>query len=233
MTGRAAWPIVVSLIVLAALQSATEAVDMLGDTQSGQRATLQLVSASKLRDRRGYQVEGALFCARDPDPLPTMFSQDIWRRFKNSPQASRASADFIAEFRHRPIAYMVESYRLHQFPAAILAFFEEHYVWYARSLFIAGFHIESAGGPRDVDVIVPAAYRWVPDLRNPDATIRVGPTSLHPLAVIVLDVGMHRVALDGPNARGSLMLADLPASGREAYRPFYDSRQILQLGGHQ
>jgi hypothetical protein len=82
-------------------------------------------------------------------------------------------------------------------------------------------------------VIVPAAYRWVPDPGHTDASIRVGPTLLHPLEVTDLNVGTHRVAADGPDARGSLMLADVPAANRDAYQSFYDPRQLEQLRGRQ
>ena len=229
--GRMAWPVVVSLIVLAAFQSAHESVEMLADTQLEQRETMRLVHDSKLRDRRGYQVEGALFCSRDPDPLPVMFSQEIWRRFHASPKASQATADFIAELRDRPVAYFVESYRMNQFSAEVRMFFAEHYVWYARSLFVAGFNIERAGTAGNVDVIVPGAYRWVPDPENPDESIEVGATLLHPLSVIELDTGKHNVAVSRLGAKGSLLPADLPLVTRDAYPAFYHSRQILQLGG--
>ena len=41
----------------------------------------------------------------------------------------------------RPIAYIVDSYRLGQFPEDIRSFWSQHYVWYARSLYIAGYDI--------------------------------------------------------------------------------------------
>ena len=229
--GRMAWPIVVSLVVLAAFQSAAESVEMLADTQLEQRETMRLVYDSKLRDRRGYQVEGALFCAHDPNPLRVMFSQEIWRRFHASPQASQATTDFIAELRNRPVAYFVESYRMNQFSPEIRMFFAEHYVWYARSLFVAGFNVERAGAAGNVDVIVPGAYRWVPDPENPDASIEVAATLMHPLSVIELDTGKHNVAVRRAGTKGSLLPADLPLVTRDAYPAFYLSRQIMQLGG--
>jgi hypothetical protein len=234
MAGRMTWPIIVSLVVLVAFQSAAESIEMLTDTQREQRETMRLVYDSGLRDRRGYQVEGALFCARDPDPMPVMFSQDIARKFWKSPQADQATAEFIAEFRDRPIAYIVESYRLNQFPDPIRRFLGEHYVWYARSLFIAGFFLDLVDGAREVDVIVPGAYRWVPDPVHQGVSIQVGSEVLRPLDVIHLDVGTHTIATHEVHAvRGSLMLADLPFVERDAYPAFYHQRQITQLGGYR
>ena len=233
MTGRMAWPVIVSLVALAAFQSMPEVIEMLDDTQWEQRATMRLVYASPLRDRRGYQVEGALFCTRDPSPLPAMFSQVIWRKFRASPQASKNTADFISELRDRPVAYFVESYRMNQFPDEIRRFFAEHYVWYARSLFIAGFQIEGTAAVREIDVIVPGSYRWMPDPNSPEASIRVGRNMLQPFEIADLETGKHSAEIQMPISGGALMLADLPPPIRDAYPAFYLRRQIAQLGGHR
>jgi hypothetical protein len=207
---------------------------MLTDSQTEQRETMRLVYGSELRNRRGYQVEGALFCSHDPNPIPGMFSQDIWRKFRTGPNASQATNDFISEFRNRPIAYFVESYRLNQFPAAVRTFLSEHYVWYARSLFIAGFELTmQRTGAKEVDVIVAGDYRWIPNPETSGARIRVDATTVGPLKEITLAVGTHAVAADGQLASGFLMLAELPAPVRDAYPAFYHSRQISQLGGRR
>jgi hypothetical protein len=234
LAGRMARPILVTLIAFAALQSAAESIEMLADTQWEQRETLRLVHESRLRERRGYHVEGALFCARDPDPLPTLFSQDIWRRFKNSPQAARATTDFINQFRERPVAYVVESYRLRQFPAEIRDFLAEHYVWYARSLYVAGFRIDlPPGARREIDVIVPGEYLWVPEFKERKLVILVGKDALPPAARISLDKGTHSVSGHQSGTSGRLVLADLPPINRDGYPAFYHRRQIAQLGGYR
>ena len=76
---------------------------------------------------------------RDPDPLPTMFSPGIYQRFYKSPKAAQNIRDWIDQFRSRPVAYIVHSHRLPQFPQAIRDFWGEHYVWYAHSLYVTGF----------------------------------------------------------------------------------------------
>ena len=162
-----------------------------------------------------------------------MFSQEIWRRFQASPQAPEATADFIAELRSRPVAYFVESYRMNQFSREVRTFFAEHYVWYARSLFVAGFDVKRAGAIGNVDVIVPGAYRWVPDPANPDVSIEVGSTLLPPLSVIELASGTHNVAVPRSDVDCSLLPADLPVIAKGEYPAFYHSRQIQQLGGRR
>jgi len=228
MAGRWSWFLVVLTIALAALQSGRESVQMLYDTQREQRDTLRLVYDSPLRDRRGYQVEGALLCMRDPEPLPVLFSAMIWNRFHDSPQAAENTANFIKEFRSRPIAYIVDSYRLRQFPAEVRSFWSEHYLWYAHSLYVAGYNVKE---PRDIDIVVPGRYRWDADAKSPAARLTIGSQTLRPGDSIDLAVGVQRVEIVGAGAIGQLILADLPKPQRDGYPFFYHHRQILQLDG--
>ncbi len=228
LAGRSAWPIVVAFVLFAAMQGARESVQMFDDTQWEQRETLRLIYDSPLKHRRGYHVEGALLCMRDPAPLPVMFSPGIYQRFYSSPQAMQNRADWIEEFRSRPIAYIVESYRLRQFPAEIRDFWSKHYVWYARSLYIAGYNI---AGPREVDIIVPGRYRWDADPTSAAAALQLGNTLVQPGAEIELAVGSLPAHAVGEDAKGQLILADLPIPSRDSYPFFYLRRQIDQLGG--
>lgn len=230
-TGRSAWPIIAALVVMSAMQSLWESVEMLSDTQREQRETLRLVYDSPLKDRRGYHVEGALLCMRDPDPLPTMFSPGIWQRFYGSPQAMQNRTAWIEEFRSRPVAYIVESYRLAQFPPELRTFFARHYIWYARSLYIAGYNVISGTGPREVDVIVPGRYRWDADVTSPRATLTIGETILRSGDTIPLGVGTYTAQVPETDGRGQLILDDLPRPTRDGYPFFYHRRQIGQLGG--
>ena len=228
MSGRWAWTLVALAIVLAAAQSSRESLQMLDDTQWEQRETLKLVFDSPLRNRRGYHVEGALLCMRDPEPMPTMFSPMIGQRFYKSPQAMQNRADWIEEFRDRPIAYIVDSYRLRQFPEEIREFWSKHYIWYARSMYIAGFNI---AGPVEVDVIVPGRYRWDADPTSPTAALQLASELLEPGAEINLAVGRLPAQTVGEGAHGQLILADLPKPTRDGSPFFYLRRQIDQLGG--
>jgi hypothetical protein len=228
MSARWSWTLVVLAILLSAAQSFRESQEMLQDTQREQRDTLRIVYDSPLRNRRGYQVEGALLCMRDPDPMPIMFSPMIYQRFFGTPQGMQNRADWIEEFRSRPIAYMVDSYRLSQFPDEIRDFWSKHYIWYARSLYIAGYDIAQ---PRDVDIIVPGRYRWDADPTSPAALLQLGNAVLKPDEEINLPKGSLPAHAIGERARGQLILADLPRPTRDGFPFFYLRRQIAQLGG--
>lgn len=232
-TGRSAWPVIAALVVLSALQSAREAVEMLEDTQQEQRDTLRLVYDSPLKDRRGYQVEGALLCMRDPDPLPTMFSPGIYQRFRKSDKAAQNIADWIGQFRGRPVAYIVDSHRLRQFPAPITRFWGEHYIWYSHSLYVAGYNVHASLGPRDVDVIAAGRYRWDAAAVTPRAQLRIDGAVLEPGGTIALQVGTYRAEALGRHAQGQLILADLPPPVRGQGPAFYLRRQLTQLGGRR
>lgn len=230
LAGRLKWPVLVSLVALTASQSARETLEMLDDSQAPQRDTMRLVLESGLRDRRGYSVEGALFCASDPDPMPVLFSQGIWQKFKDKPQAA---SEFIGEFRSRPIAYIVESYRMNQFPAEVRTFFAEHYVWHEKALLVVGVDVLPARGAIDADIIVAGSYRWVPGPESPEASIQVDSQTLRPLEARHLDVGTHSIRPGEGTTGGRLILADLPPPRSDAYEAFYSNRQIVQLGGRR
>jgi hypothetical protein len=227
-SGRWSWALVALAIVVSAAQSFRESTEMLQDTQREQRETLRIVYDSPLKNRRGYHVEGALLCMRDPEPMPTMFSPGIFVRFFGSPQAMQNRAGWVEEFRSRPIAYIVESYRLSQFPDEIRDFWTKHYIWYARSLYIAGYDV---AGPREVDIIVPGRYRWDADPTSPAASLQLGNALLRPDEKIVLATGSLPAQAIGEGARGQLILADLPRPTRDGAPFFYLRRQLSQLGG--
>jgi predicted regulator of Ras-like GTPase activity (Roadblock/LC7/MglB family) len=216
-----------ALVVLLAAQSAPEAIEMLAGGQSHQRATMTLVTGTPLRHTRGYQVEGALFCARDPDPMPAMFTQQILLRARQGPAAFD---EFLGEFRSRPIAFIVESHRMGQFPPLVRRFWEEHYVPYAAALLVAGFRIP-AGRPESArDVIVPGDYRWIPEGAREESAISVNGTRLAPGELIHLAKGSARVS--GPAAgTGGILALDLGPILPSEPQPFYDMRQWHQLRG--
>lgn len=230
LAGRLAWPVIASMVALTAVQSSRESIEMLYDSQHEQRATMQLVLESGLRGRRGYQVEGALFCVRDPDPLPVMFSRQIGLHYRNAPEEA---GKFVDEFRNRPIAYFIESYRMNQFPPEVRDFWGRHYVWYARSLFVAGFRIQPGTAVHEIDVIVPGNYRWQPDSAEVASGIQVGGSHLRPYEVVRLETGPHLVKTAPGATGGLLIMADLPATTRDAYPAFYLERQIMQLSGRR
>jgi hypothetical protein len=233
LAGRLTWPVLVSLAILITLQSAHESIEMLEDTQLEQRETLKLVHGTPLKSRRGYHVESALFCAHDPDPIPAMFSPDIWMHFRRSPDASSNTANFIEEFRNRPVAYIIYSHRLSQFPKEVLQYWARHYVWYKRSLYVAGYNITGSAGPQTIDVTVPGRYRWDLLASQSRSELRVDSAIVKPNEEIQLGVGKYQVLILGADSEGQLILADLPRAERDKAPEFYPRRQLSQIGGHR
>jgi len=220
----------VTLLALALFGGAVpETLQMLHGTQANQRRTMQFIRTSGLADYRGYQVEGALFCAGDPDPMPALFSRQIASRLRNSPQAI---ASFIGQFRARPIAYMVESYRMSQFPDEVRGFWAEHYLRHSGSLFVSGFQVRPYTGPATGEVLVAGRYRWRPIPRGSGPALRVGSMVVEAGATAVLPAGIHVIQTIPAGATGTLAL-DVPDWPEPDFVPFYDQRQVRRLGGVQ
>jgi hypothetical protein len=218
----------VGLVAVLLWKSTPESFEMLSGYQDRQRETLRLVNSSELRAMRGYQVEGGLVCAADPDPMPTMFTAQIMQRARRGPSAFDG---FVAQFRDRPIAYIVESYRMGAFPPDVKQFWKDHYVPYAAALHVAGFRIASGGAASNMDVIVAGRYRWIPSPEHAPSVVKVAETVLRPHETIWLGIGVHPVATLDPEVTGSLVLAiSAPVTG-ETF-PFYDPRQASQLRGY-
>jgi hypothetical protein len=225
-------PLIVAILLVALFaSSAFQALELLQGSQRNQRATTNWIRNSELAKLRGFQLEGGLFCANDPDPFRPMFSPQIYSTYRFSPAASE---DLIAEFRSRPIAYMVESYRLREFPDSVKLFWDTHYVRSFGSVILAGFHLRGGTEPLRIDVIVPGRYRWVP---FPEGATAIGPRAptLYiddvPVAggdTVALQTGAYSAKLGEGVSRGRLELA-VQGPHPDFLAPFFDPRQVLQI----
>ena len=166
----------------------------LADTQAIQEAALGFVDRNFERSQRGFHPEGALFCRRDPDPIPARFNDGLHAYFSGPRRAERI-ADFIRQHRTRPIAFVVETRRVLNYPREIAELWATHYVRYYGPVKIAGRMIAGRRGERlQVELIVPGAYRWlVRDTAR--GTISVGGAQLRPGDGLVLEAGTHEIAL--------------------------------------
>ena len=217
------------LVVLLVLQSLPETLEMLRGTQANQRQTISQINQSDLRNLRGYQVEGALFCAADPDPMPVMFTQQIKRRAVRGPHAFDP---FIQEFRRRPVAYIVESYRMDQFPPVVRKFWAQHYVPQSGALLVPGFRIDPSDGRQQIEVLVAGRYRWLPNASGPAAHLTVGTATVPADSLVRLGAGLHTVEAAAPNTTGTLVLDIIGLASGETF-PFYDLRQLARLRGQR
>ena len=139
-----------------------EMATMLNDTQKVQRDSFDFIDNNFQLSAAGFQPESALFCRGDGQPLQHYFSADIYRRF-GTPGSEPNRARLIQQFRDESIAFIVESFRLNQFPLEIRRFWADNYQPYRASVFVAGRRLGGRGGSsREFELVVSGAYRWLP-----------------------------------------------------------------------
>jgi hypothetical protein len=189
----------------------------LADTQAVQRESLRFVHRNFSPERAGFQPETALFCGVR-QPIGIWFSQRIYRTFEG-PQRDHEIEQLIASFRAEPVHYLVQSFRLNQFPTPVRKFWDENYQGYYGAVFIAGRRLQGdAGGDSAFDLLISAPYRWLP-VGSPHA-IRIDGEPVAPGEARFLATGRHAVAFEADRTRGVLVLAvDEPP--REAPLAFY------------
>ena len=206
------------------------AVLMLDDAQGSQRLALAFVARNFRPTDRGFQPESALFCRDEPKPFPTFFSQDIAWHFYRPGSGSRIE-EFIGEFRTRPVAFLVGSFRLDQFPPEIRRFWAEHYVSYRDNVFVPGREVGGSAGSRiPFEVLVPGPYRWLPAVAAGASCVSVDGRVFGPGEAVSLRAGDHEVSL-GCETRGWLTLAVRDAPGGEDRRPFYGLAMMWENSG--
>lgn len=215
------------LLLLAA--SAPAALARLDDRQAVQRDSLALVEGSFLPSARGFQAEGALFCRPDPEPFPRLLSQTIAANFYGPGSEPRVAA-FLDEFRKRPVAFVVTSYRMQQFPPVVQSFWRRHYVAYRDAVLVPGQLLPlAAGSSRDFELLAAGEYRLHATAGAGDG-VEIDGRSLPLGGTLRLEAGAHRAR--GFGGRGQALLAPgLRLPPGEA-RSFYDAEQIADIRGY-
>lgn len=175
----------------------------LRDGQEVQRETLEFVSANFSPDLEGFQATRALFCRDRHDPLPTFFSQNIRFRFWGE-GGPAAVEQLIVEFRQRPVGFLIQSFRLQQFPESMRRFWDEHYVPYSGAVHLAGTSIDETDPVLlNFEVLVPGAYAFYSS--DSGASIRIGTTRLGAGDTIRLERGFYTI--DRSQTSGSALFA--------------------------
>jgi hypothetical protein len=188
------------------------------DSQTVQRESLGFVHRNFPREAAGFQPESALFCQDEALPFQTFYSQHIYRDF-TGPNREIMKRRLEGRFRKRQVSFMVQSFRLNQFPVELRRFWAEHYQPYRASVFVAGRRLEGARGESaDVELIVPGRYRWLP-FTGPQE-LSIAEQIVAPGGVVELTSGHHPVRFveDVPGGLLILALAEPPS---EAPLPFY------------
>jgi len=204
--------------VLLIVPGALEMGLLLRDSQTVQRESLAFVHRNFPREAAGFQPESALFCQDEALPFQTFYSQHIYRDF-TGPNREIMKRRLEGRFRKRQVSFMVQSFRLNQFPVELRRFWAEHYQPYRASVFVAGRRLEGARGESaDVELIVPGRYRWLP-FTGPQE-LSIAEQIVPPGGVVELASGHHPVRFveDVPGGLLILALAEPPG---EAPLPFY------------
>ncbi len=205
-SGARARALVMALLWAAvAVPGAVKAMQLLGDTQSVQRESLAFVRRNFAPADAGFHPERALFCGSSASPLPLYFSQTIFRDFVG-PQAETNLAHMEQRFRHEPIKFMLQSFRLNQFPLELRRFWSENYQPYKDSVFVAGRRLEGArGATSPFELIVPGRYRWLPF--DAPHEVKIDETLVAAGGIVALTPGPHIAGFVEDVAGGILVLA--------------------------
>lgn len=218
---RAHGPIAAVLVAWCLYHAVAARRAHLADTQAVQEAALAFVDRNFEPAQRGFHPEGALFCRRDPDPIPARFNDGLLAYF-GGPRRAERIADFIRQHGARPVAFVIETSRFVKYPREIIELWLTHYVRYYGPVKIAGRTLAGRRGERQrIELIVPGTYRWL--VRDaPHGSITVDGAQLRPGDGLVLAPGMHEVVFADDIAEGMLVLAvkDPPSLTR---LPFYAS----------
>jgi hypothetical protein len=122
-------------------------------------------------------------------------------------------------FRGEPIKFLVQSFRLNQFPLELRRFWSENYQPYRDSVFVAGRRLEGVRGATSrFEVIVPGRYRWLPleaphEVRIDDRMVTAG-------GIITLEPGTHSAGFV-EDVRGGLLVLALSEPPGPAPLAFY------------
>ncbi len=191
------------------------------DSQSVQRESLAFIHRNFAGTEAGFHPESAPFCRPGPAAISSHFSETIYRRFGGSERQANTEK-MIRTFETEPIRFILQSFRLNQFPVELRRFWSEHYQPYNASVFVAGRRLEGAAGTTRVfGLIVPGLYRWLPfegfqSIRIDDQLVSAG-------NVVSLAPASHTANFveDGPGGVLVLALQDPPSLAPQPFYKFY------------
>jgi hypothetical protein len=207
-------------LVLAA-QGLARIAELTIDTQAVQRESLSFIHRNFDADAVGFHPERAPFCRHEDDPLQLYFSQVIMRHFGGEDR-ERYTRRLVGDLRERPVRYVIQSFRLNQFPVEVRRFLADNYQPYSASVFVAGRQLAGkSGGRSQFELIVPGHYRWLPF--ETASSIRIGERLLAAGQTVELSTGNHTAEFLEDVAGGILVLAieDPPTTAPLAFYKAY------------
>jgi len=190
------------------------------DTQAVQRQSLAFVHRNFPRDAAGFHPERGLVCQAGAQPRYTYLSKQIhWLWGRGPGLRSRSTNRLIRRFREEPVVFILQSFRLNQFPQELRSFWADHYQPYQASVFVAGRRLAGEKGEQsEFELIVPGPYRWIPLDGSPQ--LAVDGQLLRPGEVQQLEPGSHLASFVEDVGAGLLVLALAEPPG-EAPQRFY------------
>jgi hypothetical protein len=160
----------------------------------------------------GFHPESGLFCQAGAQPLPTYFSQHIFQAFE-SPKRDRNVSRLIDTFRQRQVAFLMQSFRLNQFPVEVRRFWDQNYQPYRGSIFVAGRRLAGEWGERaEFELMVSGRYRWLP--LDGSQSLAIGNHTVAPGGIVELEAGPQEANFVTDVPRGLLLLALNEAPGQ-------------------
>ncbi len=200
-----------ALIVPAALESAL----LLRDTQAVQREALAFVRRNFEPTHAGFHPERGLFCSA-PQPIRLWFSYHIYQQFGSEERAGNSEA-LLAQFRDGQIHFLLQSFRLNQFPVEVRRFWAENYQPYRGALFVAGRRLAGDETDADFEIVAPGPYRWLPIAPR---DVEIDGRTVAPGESLALEAGLHTATFAGLGA-GGLLVRALDEPPGPAPRSFY------------
>ncbi len=211
-TPRARRLAVVGFCLLLALPGVMTMGFLLSDAQAVQRDSLGFVHRNFRPEEAGFHPESGLFCRAGQQPIPTHFSQHIYKNFAGASR-ERNVERMMRTFRETPIRFIVQSFRLDQFPLELRRFWAANYQPYRASVFVAGRHLEGRQGSETrFELIVPGRYRWIP-FEGPQP-VAIDGQLVAPGDVVTLDRGEYAAHFVESVSGGMLVLAVDEPPGR-------------------
>jgi hypothetical protein len=203
---------VAALVAALGLPAVLHYASQWDDPQAIQRESLAFVHRNFAPDVAGFHPESGLFCQAGAQPLPTYFSQHIFQAFE-SPKRDRNVSRLIDTFRQRQVAFLMQSFRLNQFPVEVRRFWDENYQPYRGSIFVAGRRLAGERGERaEFELMVSGRYRWLP--LDGSQSLAIGNHTVAPGGIVELEAGPQEANFVTDVPRGLLLLALNEAPGQ-------------------
>lgn len=199
------------------LPGAAALLSGLRDTQSVQRESFAFVQRNFAPSDAGFHPESGLFCRGAAQPIRHYYSRDIYMDFGR--EGTEANRDrLIARFRDEQVRFVLQSFRLNQFPVEVRRFWADNYQPYRASVFVAGRQLHGRSGQEEpFELVASGDYRWLP---RAGQAIAVDGRPLAPGEILPLAAGPHRARFFDDVPGGMLVLAMHEPPG-EAPLSFY------------